>query len=169
VGQQSAHCACGPSQYTDLASVHFLLTLLICYLFFSCHHRQARVLKQPMSIIVYRLPTKGNQHLFSINHLQKTNRSCSLLLVLFSLYIDIDIYKYIYLSIYLYIYISVSISIYLLLYRYICCHFKWKTENRIPGQFSLIHLPFAHQANRSLLFICLFTKKQMEVICLQTD
>jgi hypothetical protein len=38
-----------------------------------------------------------------------------------------------------------------------------------PRQFSLIRLPFDHHANRSLSFVCLLTKKQMEVIRLQTE
>ncbi len=48
---------------------------------------------------------------------------------------------------------------------------KNQTENgkREPRQFSLIRLPFAHRANGSLSFVCLLTKKQMEVIHLQTD
>ncbi len=37
-----------------------------------------------------------------------------------------------------------------------------------PRQFSLICLPFAHCANRSLLFVFLLTKKQTKVIRLQT-
>ncbi len=53
----------------------------------------------------------------------------------------------------IYVYISTSAS-----------NEKWK-----PRQFSLIHLLFAHRANESSLFVCFFTKKQMEVICLQTD
>jgi hypothetical protein len=40
---------------------------------------------------------------------------------------------------------------------------------RKPRLFSLIHLPFVHCANRSLLFIHLLTKKQMEFIRLQID
>ncbi len=45
-----------------------------------------------------------------------------------------------------------------------CCFMqkiKRKTEAR---RFSLIRLPFAHQANRSLLFVSLLMKKQTEVI-----
>jgi hypothetical protein len=38
-----------------------------------------------------------------------------------------------------------------------------------PQAIFLIHLPFAHCANRSLPFVCLLTKKQMEIILLQTD
>ncbi len=33
----------------------------------------------------------------------------------------------------------------------------------------LIRLPFARRANGSFSFVCLFTKKQLEVIRLQTD
>jgi hypothetical protein len=33
-----------------------------------------------------------------------------------------------------------------------------------PGNFSFIHLPFAHRANRSLSFVRLLKKKQMKVI-----
>jgi hypothetical protein len=46
-------------------------------------------------------------------------------------------------------------------------HFKWKTEAH--AIFLLIRLPFAHRENGSLLFVRLFTKKQTEVIPLQTD
>ncbi len=34
---------------------------------------------------------------------------------------------------------------------------------------SLIRLPFAHRAKGILSFVCLFTKKQTEVISLQTE
>ncbi len=48
---------------------------------------------------------------------------------------------------------------------------KKQRENRRckPKQFSLIRLAFAHHANGSLLFVCLLTKKQTEVIRLKTD
>jgi hypothetical protein len=40
----------------------------------------------------------------------------------------------------------------------------------LPAQAIFLYLLlFAHLANGSLLFVCLFTKKQMEVIRLQTD
>jgi hypothetical protein len=39
-----------------------------------------------------------------------------------------------------------------------------QTENGSPG-----NLPFAHGVNKSLWFVCLLTKKQKEVIDLQTD
>jgi hypothetical protein len=55
---------------------------------------------------------------------------------------------------------------FLYIYKYICCHFKRKTEAQA---ISLIRLPFAHRVNESLSFICLFTKKQTEVIRLQMD
>ncbi len=45
------------------------------------------------------------------------------------------------------------------IYICICCRFKQKTE----AQAILIRLAFAHHANRSLSFVCLFTKKQREV------
>ncbi len=38
-----------------------------------------------------------------------------------------------------------------------------------PRRFSLIRLMFAHRANRSSTFVHLLTKKQMDVIRLQTD
>ncbi len=38
-----------------------------------------------------------------------------------------------------------------------------------PRKFSLILLPFSHRANGSLSFVSLLTKKQTEVIRLQTD
>jgi hypothetical protein len=40
---------------------------------------------------------------------------------------------------------------------------------RKPPRFSLIRLLFAHHASGSLSFVCLLTKKQTEVIRLQTD
>jgi hypothetical protein len=40
---------------------------------------------------------------------------------------------------------------------------------RKTSRFSLIRLPFAHRAKGSLLFVRLLTKKQTEVIRLQTD
>ncbi len=45
----------------------------------------------------------------------------------------------------------------------------FQTENEKPKRFSLIRLPFAHRANGSLSFVSLFTKKQTEVICWQTN
>jgi hypothetical protein len=47
----------------------------------------------------------------------------------------------------------------------------WKHQNGkpMPRQFFLILLPFAHRENGSLSFVCLLTKKQTEVILLQTD
>jgi hypothetical protein len=44
-----------------------------------------------------------------------------------------------------------------------------KTETEDMGKFSVIHFPFAHRANESLSFARLLTKKQTEVIRLQTD
>ncbi len=40
---------------------------------------------------------------------------------------------------------------------------------RKPSQFSLICLPFAHFANKTLSFVSLLTKKQKEVTRLQTN
>jgi hypothetical protein len=47
----------------------------------------------------------------------------------------------------------------------------FQTENgkRKPGQFSLNRLPVAHRANRSSSFVRFLTKKQTELIRLQTD
>jgi hypothetical protein len=42
---------------------------------------------------------------------------------------------------------------------YMCCYFKQKMEAQA---ISLIYLPFAHSVNRSLLYVCLLTKKQTE-------
>jgi hypothetical protein len=44
-----------------------------------------------------------------------------------------------------------------------------KSKKPKPRLFSLIRLPFAHRANGNLLFVCLLTKNQTEVIPLQTD
>jgi hypothetical protein len=48
---------------------------------------------------------------------------------------------------------------------------RHQTENgkRKPGQFSLIHLPFAHHANITLSVLRLLMNKQTEVIRWQTD
>ncbi len=46
---------------------------------------------------------------------------------------------------------------YVYIYMYICSHFKRKTKSR---WFSLIRLPFAYHANRSLSFVRLLTKEQ---------
>ncbi len=40
---------------------------------------------------------------------------------------------------------------------------------RKSRRFSLIRLPFAHQANLNLLFVRFLTKKQTEIIFLLTD
>jgi hypothetical protein len=53
------------------------------------------------------------------------------------------------------IYICIPIPIYML---------PFQTEKQKPRPFSLICLFFAHCANESLSFVCLFTKKQTEVI-----
>ncbi len=45
----------------------------------------------------------------------------------------------------------------------------WRYGIKIFGRFYIIHLTFGHRANGSLSFVCLLTKKQMEVIHLQTD
>ncbi len=73
------------------------------------------------------------------------------------------IYISIFISISMYIY---TVYIYMTISVYICCRFKGK---RKPSWFSLIHLLFAHHANRSLSFVPLFMKKQMDVIWLLTD
>jgi hypothetical protein len=46
---------------------------------------------------------------------------------------------------------------------------KTRNGKRTFRQFSLICLPFAHTANGRLSFIRLLTKKQIEVIRLETD
>ncbi len=43
---------------------------------------------------------------------------------------------------------------------------KWKTETRANF---LMRIPFAHRTNGSLSFVHVLTKKQTEVIRLQTD
>ncbi len=62
---------------------------------------------------------------------------------------------------YIYIYIYIDIDILLPFKKE---NGKWK-----PRQFSFIRSPLAHRANGSSLFVFLFTKKQTEVIRLQTD
>ncbi len=49
-------------------------------------------------------------------------------------------------------------------------HGEIETSNRKrkPRRFSLIRLPFAHHANGNLAFVCSLTKKQTEVIYLET-
>jgi hypothetical protein len=63
---------------------------------------------------------------------------------------------YIYINIFLYIYIYMSMP------------FQTENGKRNPRRFSIIRLPFARRANRCLSFSHLFTKKQTEVIHLQT-
>jgi hypothetical protein len=50
------------------------------------------------------------------------------------------------------------------MYIYAAVLRKKSNEKQKPRRFSLICLPFAHQENRSLLFVSLLTKKQTEVI-----
>jgi hypothetical protein len=59
-----------------------------------------------------------------------------------------------------YIYIETAI--------YISMLFQTENGKRNPRRFSIIRLPFARRANRCLSFFHLFTKKQTEVIRLQT-
>jgi hypothetical protein len=47
--------------------------------------------------------------------------------------------------------------------------FQTENGNGSPGDFPLSIYPFANWANGSLSFVRLLTKKQMEVIRLQTD
>ncbi len=47
--------------------------------------------------------------------------------------------------------------------------FQTENEKTEPRRFSLICLPFTLRANGSMSLICLFMKKQTEVIRLQTD
>ncbi len=57
--------------------------------------------------------------------------------------------------------------------KYICANIYALISNgngkRKSRRLSLIPLPFAHRANESLSFVRLLTKKQTEVIHLQTD
>jgi hypothetical protein len=56
--------------------------------------------------------------------------------------------------------------LYIYLYLYICCRFK---RRRQAQAIFPIRLPFAHCANGNFPFVRFFTKKQLEVIFLQTD
>jgi hypothetical protein len=78
-------------------------------------------------------------------------------LVLFSIYIYIETSAYT-VSIYISLDISNSINIYWYMYM-----LTFQTENGAEAIF-LNPLPFAHRTNVSLSFVCLFTKKQKEVI-----
>jgi hypothetical protein len=67
-----------------------------------------------------------------------------------------------------FLYIYAAVSIYMYIWKTDCINIyaalsnrKRKTEARL---LSLISLLFALRANRSLLFVCLLTKKQTEVI-----
>jgi hypothetical protein len=55
------------------------------------------------------------------------------------------------------------------MYLYIYAAFSNGKQKTEAQAIFLNPLSFAHRANRSLLFARLFTKKQTEVICLQTD
>jgi hypothetical protein len=49
-------------------------------------------------------------------------------------------------------------------FQHICIYIymlPFQTKNPSPGDFSLIHLPIAHRANGSLLFVC-FVDKETE-------
>ncbi len=102
-------------------------------------HRRARLLKQQTSITVYRLPTKENKQKFAVSG--------------FRIYIHWNG------SIYIYIYINMCISIYTV-YK---LPSQLENGKRKPRRFSFICLPFAHRANRSLLFVCLFTRNKQKL------
>ncbi len=68
-------------------------------------------------------------------------------------YININIYIYTYLCIYIQIYVYTAVSY----------------GKQMPRRFSLICLPFAHCAKRSLQFVHLLTNKQTVVIRLQAN
>jgi hypothetical protein len=67
---------------------------------------------------------------------------------------------------YVYTFIYVYTSIYIL---YLYIYPVVPNGKRKPRQFSLIRSAFVHHANGSLTFVRLVTKKQTEVIRLQTD
>ncbi len=67
-----------------------------------------------------------------------------------------------YVLIYLYISVSMYISISIYMYAVV-------SNGKQAQAFSLIRLPFAHHANRSLSFVHLFMKKKTEITHLQTD
>jgi hypothetical protein len=98
-------------------------------------------LKQQTLITVCRLPTKGSTH-FRFP---------------FSVY-----------SIYIYMLKRAETAENIEICRYIFLHINilpmFQMENGSPGN-SLIRLPFANRPNESLSFVCLFTKKETEVLC----
>jgi hypothetical protein len=92
---------------------------------------------------------QGKQTSVFCFRLQQTNGSCCL---------------YFYTNTHIHI---AHIYIYTCIYTYIYIYAVIPNGKLKPRRFSLILLPFAHRANGSLTFICLLTKKQTEVICLQ--
>jgi hypothetical protein len=67
------------------------------------------------------------------------------------------------------IYIDIDLYIYIIIVYLHAALLNGKLIKRKSRQFSLIHLPFAHREYGRLSFVRLFTKKQTEVIRLQTD
>jgi hypothetical protein len=73
--------------------------------------------------------------------------------------------------IHIYIYISRSISVYQSIYSYTYASTAVSNGKQKMEALAIFLNPllFSHHANRSLLFVLLFMKKQTKVACLQTD
>ncbi len=109
-------------------------------------HRWARLLTQQTSFTVYLLPTKENKLAFSVSVCCKQTEVCR--------FPYMNTYTFTCTYIYIYIYTAVS------------------SEKPEPRRFSLICFNVCSlYKNGSLSFVCLLTKKQMEVngIRLQMD
>jgi hypothetical protein len=132
-------------------------------------HRWALLLKQQTSITFDRLLTKETNFCFPFPVAANKRKFAISAFRIYVYekytyyYITERIYIYIYTYIYIYRYIYIYIQIHIYIYTSIS-NGKWK-----PRHFSLIRLPFAHCTNGSLSFVRLLTKKQTEVIRLQTD
>ncbi len=126
-------------------------TVVIDWDVFWNSHRQLPVFVCQLRKINFRFPFPfaANRRKFAISilRLQQTNGNCRFLLVPF------------------FTFVSVCIFIFILTFKYTFI-LQFQTH---PRRFFLIRLPFAHCANGSLSFVRLLTKKQMEVICWQTD
>jgi hypothetical protein len=124
--------------------------------------RSVRLLKQQMLITVYRLPTKESK--LQISVCRRQTEVCHSRFRLPSLHI------------YIYTVMKRQYIYYIYLYIYMYIYFKRKRKTEAQGNF-LNPFTFTHRTKASLSFrtkgslsfVCLFMRKQKEVICLQTD
>ncbi len=138
---------------------------------FPINQRLACLLTQQMSITVDHLPTKENKLPFSVSVCSKKTKVCHFrftfaankqkLSFSVSLVFPMCVWG-VYLCVCIDIYSNINNNFYML-------PFQAKDRKQKLRQFSLIRFPFAHWAKVSLSSVRLLIKKQIEVICLQTD